>query len=244
MLCLVSLAHRVLHAEALHRALDSRAPGSKMTVLISQFHWSYEEALGLIPWFKMVAMGRVQRCWAQHCESQHTRASPEGAPLLPHSCHCCSVTKSCPALCDPMDYIAHQASLSSSSPMMSLLNHVHWVGDTIQPSHPLSSPSPAFNLSQHQGLFQWVSSSHQVAKGLEFQLQHQSFQWISLGLTGLISLQSKGFSESSPAPQFESINSLVLTLRFGPALTSIHSYWKNHSIDYTDLCWQSDVFPF
>ena len=55
--------------------------------------------------------------------------------------------------------------------------HVHWDGDAIQPSHPLSSPSPpAFNLSQHQGLFQWVSSSHQVAKVLEFQLQHQSFQ--------------------------------------------------------------------
>ena len=55
--------------------------------------------------------------------------------------------------------------------------HVHRVSDTIQPSHPLSSPSPpAFNLSQHQGLFKWVSSSHQVAKVLEFQLQHQSFQ--------------------------------------------------------------------
>ena len=57
--------------------------------------------------------------------------------------------------------------------------HVHRVGDAIQPSHPLLSPFPlAFNLSQHQGLFQWVSSSHQVAKVLEFQLQHQSFQWI------------------------------------------------------------------
>ena len=57
--------------------------------------------------------------------------------------------------------------------------HVHWVGDAIQPSHPLSSPSPpAFNLSQHQGLFQWVDSSHQVTKGLELRLQHQSFQWI------------------------------------------------------------------
>ena len=56
---------------------------------------------------------------------------------------------------------------------------VYWVGDAIQPSHPLLSPSPpAFSLSQHQGLFQWVSSSHQVAKVLEFQLQHQSFQWI------------------------------------------------------------------
>ena len=56
--------------------------------------------------------------------------------------------------------------------------HVHQVADAIQPSHPLLSPSPpAFSLSQHQGLFQWVSSSHQVAKLLEFQLQHQSFQW-------------------------------------------------------------------
>ena len=64
--------------------------------------------------------------------------------------------------------------------------HVHWIGDAIQPSHPLSSPSPpALNLSQHQGLFQWVSSLHQVAKVLELQLQYQSFQWHS----GLISLR-------------------------------------------------------
>ena len=56
--------------------------------------------------------------------------------------------------------------------------HIHWVGDAIQPSQPLLSPSPhAFNLSQHQSLFKWVSSSHQVTKVLEFQLQHQSFQW-------------------------------------------------------------------
>ena len=56
--------------------------------------------------------------------------------------------------------------------------HAHWVGDAIQPSHPLPSPSPAFNLSQHQGVFQWVSSSHQMDKILEFQPQHQYFQWI------------------------------------------------------------------
>ena len=65
---------------------------------------------------------------------------------------------------------------------------VHWVGDAIQPSHPLSSPSPpALNLAQHQGLFKWVSSSHQVAKGLEFQLQHRSFQWTFQ--SGLISFR-------------------------------------------------------
>ena len=64
--------------------------------------------------------------------------------------------------------------------------HVYWVGDAIQPSHPLSSPSaPAPNPSQHQGLFQWVNSLHQVAKVLAFQLQHQSFQWTP----GLISFR-------------------------------------------------------
>ena len=85
---------------------------------------------------------------------------------------------SCPTLCDPMDcsmpgFLVHHQLLELTQ------THVHWVGDAIQPAHPLSSPSPpAFNLSQHQGLFHWVSSSHQVAKVLEFQLQHQSFQWI------------------------------------------------------------------
>ena len=88
-----------------------------------------------------------------------------------------SVTQSYPTLCNPMNCsmpglpVHHQLPESTQS-------HVHCVGDAIQPSHPLSSPSlPAFNPSQHQGLFQWVSSSHQVAKVLEFQLQHQSFQW-------------------------------------------------------------------
>ena len=72
----------------------------------------------------------------------------------------------------------HQASLSFTISKFAQ-THVHWVGDAIQPSHPLWSPSPpAFNLSEHQGLFQWISSSHQVAKVLELQLQHQSSQWI------------------------------------------------------------------
>ena len=91
--------------------------------------------------------------------------------------------------------------------------HVLWVSDAIQPSHPLSSLSPpAFNLSQHQGLFQWVSSSHQVAKVLELQLQHQSFQWIFRtdflqdGLVGLPCCP-RDSQESSPTPQFKSINS-------------------------------------
>ena len=83
-----------------------------------------------------------------------------------------SVAQSCPVLCDPMDcstpgFPVHHQLLESAQ------THVHQVGDAIQPSHPLSSPSPpAFNLSQHQGLFKRVSSLHQVAKVLEFQLQH------------------------------------------------------------------------
>ena len=89
---------------------------------------------------------------------------------------------------------AQQASLPITNSLPEFTQtHVHWVGDAIQPSHPLSSPSPpTFNLSQHQGLLQWVSSSHQVAKVLEFQLQHQSFQWTLR--TVRISLQSKGLS--------------------------------------------------
>ena len=88
------------------------------------------------------------------------------------------VTQSCPTLCNPMNHSTPGLPLYHQVPAFTQ-THVHWVGDAIQPFHPLSSPSPpALNLSQHQGLFKWVSSSHQVAKVLEFQLQHQSFQWI------------------------------------------------------------------
>ena len=93
-------------------------------------------------------------------------------------CSFSSVTQSCPTLWDPMGcsmpgFPVHQ-QLSELTQ-----THFYQVSDAIQPSHPLSSPSPSvFNLSQHQGLLQWVSFSHQVASVLEFQLEHQSFQWI------------------------------------------------------------------
>ena len=90
----------------------------------------------------------------------------------------CSVAQSWLTLCDSMDCSIPGFPVHHQLPEVAQ-THVHWVSDAIQPSHPLSSPSPpVFNLSQYQGLFQWVSSSHQVAKVLEFQLQHQSFQWI------------------------------------------------------------------
>jgi len=162
---------------------------------------------------------------------------------------CCSVVELCLTLCDPMD---------CSTPVFPIPHHlleftqtrVHWVGDAIQPSHPLPPSSPfAVNLSQHQGLFQWVGSSHQVAKVLELQLQHQSSQWIFrvdflqnwLVWSPCCPRDSQG---SSPAPQFESINSSVVSLLYGPAHTSIHDYWKNHSFDYMDLCRQSNVSDF
>ena len=151
-----------------------------------------------------------------------------------------SVPQSCQTLCNPMDCstpgfpVHHQLPESTQT-------HVHWVGDAIQPSHLLSPPSPpTLNLSQHQGLFLWVSSSHQVAKVLELQLQYQSFQWIfrtdswipvPLGLTGLTSLLSKGLSSLFSSTTVQK-HQFLLSLLYGPTLTSVHDYWKNHVKQY------------
>ena len=90
-------------------------------------------------------------------------------------CYCCSVAQPCPTLCDPMCWSTPASPVLHYLPELAQIQ-VHWVSDAIQPSHPLLSLfPPAFNLSQHQGLFQWVGSLHQVAKVLELQLQHQSF---------------------------------------------------------------------
>ena len=108
------------------------------------------------------------------------------------------VAQLCSTLCDPMDYSTPGLPVYHHL-LESTQTHVHRVGDAIQASHRLLSSSPAFSLSQHQGLFKWVSSSYQVTKVLEFQLQQLSFQWIfrtdfPLAWTGWISLQSKGLS--------------------------------------------------
>ena len=113
-----------------------------------------------------------------------------------------SVAQSCSTLFDPMEWSKSGLPVHHQLPEFTQ-TQVHWLGDAIQPSHPLSSPSPpAFNLSQHQGLFKWVSSSHLVAKVLEFQLQFfkvsasvlpmNTQDWSPWGWTGWISLQSKG----------------------------------------------------
>ena len=155
-----------------------------------------------------------------------------------------SVAQSCPILCDPMNCSMPGLPVHHQLPEFTQ-THVHWVSDAIQPSHPLSSPSPpAFNLSQHQALFQWLSSSHQVAKVLEFQLPMNIQDWFPLGWIGWISLQSKGLSRVLSKPQFESIHFLMLSLPYGGTLTTVHDYWNSHSFDQVDLCWQSNVSDF
>ena len=150
--------------------------------------------------------------------------------------HFSLVAQSCLTLCNPIDYstlgfpVHHQLPEPTQT-------HIHRISDAIQLSHPLSSPSPpTFNLSQHQDIFKWVSSLHQVAKVMEFQLQHQSFQWtfrtdfLEDWLIGS-PCSPRDSQESSPTLQFKSINSSALSFLYSSTLTSIHDYWKNHSSD-------------
>ena len=141
-----------------------------------------------------------------------------------------SVTQSCPTLCDPMDcsttgFPVHQQLLELAQ------THVHWVGDAIHLilGLPFSSCLQSF---QDQVPLQWVSSSHQVAKVLEFQLQCQSFWWIFWtdfledGLVGS-PCSPRDSQESFPTLQFKSINSSVVSFLYSPTLTAAHDYWKN-----------------
>ena len=174
---------------------------------------------------------------------------PPGKPhILPYCC--CSVPQLYPALCDPMNY---------STPSFSILHclwefaqtHVHWVGDAIQQSHSLSSPSPpAFNFSQHHALFQWAALHIRWPKYWSFSIsslnEYSGFSWFPSELTGLI----RDFQEPFPPLQFESINSSMLSLLYGPALTSVHDYWRNLACkEKLSPAWrkfylQSDVFTF
>ena len=124
----------------------------------------------------------ISQCIKREKEKEGRKKLEGNITTLQHcvssSVQFCSFSRSCQALCNPMDCSTPGFSVHHQIPELAQI-HVHRIGDAIQPSHPLSSPSPpAFNLSHHQGLFQWVSSSHQVAKVLEFQLLYQSFQWI------------------------------------------------------------------
>ena len=148
-----------------------------------------------------------------------------------------SVTQSCSTLCDPMDHSMAGLPVHHQLPEFTQ-THVDWVGDAIQPSHPLSSPSPpAFNLSQHQGLFQWVcllfpSGGQGIGVSASTSVLPMNTQdWTPLGLTGWISLQPKGLSRVFSNITFKSVNSSALSFLYISTLTSIHDYWKNHSLD-------------
>ena len=140
-------------------------------------------------------------------------------------CCCCSVAQSCLTLRDPMDF-----SMTGLFPVHHRLlelaqTHVHRVGDVIQPSHPLSSSPPAFYLSHHPGLFQWVSCWHQVVKVLVIQLSASVLpvniqDQFALGLTCLISLKSKGLSRVFSNTAVQKHQFFSTQLSYDPALTS------------------------
>ena len=149
-------------------------------------------------------------------------------------------------------WTVHQASLSITNSQTlwgSAQTHVHWVGDAIQLSHPLSSPSPpALSLSQHQGLFKWVTLRIRWPKywGFSFNISASneqpgpiSFRMDWLDLLAVQGTLSRVFSNTTVQN-----NSLALSFLHSPTLTSIHDHWKNHSFDYMDLCWQSNVSAF
>ena len=147
-----------------------------------------------------------------------------------------SATQSCPTLRDPMNHSTPGLPVHHHLPEFTQ-THIHRVSDAIQPSYPLSSPSPpALNPSQHESLFQWLNSLYQVAKVLEFQLQHHSSQRnpradrLQNGLVGS-PCSPRVSQESSPTPQFKKIISLALSFLHRPTLTSIHDHRKNHSLD-------------
>ena len=149
------------------------------------------------------------------------------------TCCCyCSVAKSCPTLCNPMD------CSTPGVPVLHCLSkfvqtHVHWIDDAIQPSHLLLPTSPpALNLSQHQCLSSELAlciSGQRIGASASTSVLPVNIQdWFPLGWTGLISLLSKASQESSPTPQFKSIDSSALSPLYSPTLTSILDCWKNH----------------
>ena len=147
-----------------------------------------------------------------------------------------SVAQSCPTLCDPMSRSMPGLPVHHQLPEFTEA-HVHWVSDAIQPSHPLSSPSscpqsfPASGSFQMSQLFAWGGESIGVAASTSVLLMNNQ-DWSPLGRTDRISLQSGVLKESSPTPQFKSINSSALSFLDNSILTSIHDSWKNHSLDY------------
>ena len=164
-----------------------------------------------------------------------------------------SVTQACPTLCDPKDCCSTQGFPVHHQLLELAQTHVHQVSDVIQPSHPLSSPSPpALNLSQHQGKIDSFPRSQFFTSGVQsigvsasasvlpMNIQNR----FPLGLTGLISLLSKGLSRVFSNTTVQKHQFFGVSFLYSPTLTSICDYWKIHCFNYMDLCWQSDVSAF
>ena len=146
-----------------------------------------------------------------------------------------SVAQSCPTLCHPMNLSTAGLLVHHQLPEFTQ-THVHRVGDAIQPSHPLSSPSPpAPSPSQHQSLFQWVNSawgSQSIGVSASASVLPVNTQdWSPLEWTGWICLQSKGLSRVFSNTTVQKHQFFALSFLYNPTLTSIHDHWKNHSID-------------
>ena len=200
---------------------------STCTVLFYRSDYTY--SCGII-WF----------VWTQTLQTVNSKNNETLSAFFPIRCFSSvqfsSVIQSCPTLCSPMNLSTPGLPVHHQLPEFTQ-THVHRAGDAIQPSHPLSGPfPPAPNLSQHQGLFQWVSSSREVAKVLGVSastsvLRMNTQDWSPLVWLVGSPCSARDSQESSPTPQFKSINSLALRFLYSPTLTSIHDHWKNHSLD-------------
>ena len=171
-----------------------------------------------------------------------------GGQCLVSSLNICSVSQSCPTLCDPMDCSARlpcsspsPRACSNSSPL------IRWCHPTISSSvAPFSCCLQSFTASGSFPVSRLFTSGGRSngASALALVPPMNIQDWFPLILTDLISLQSKGLLRVFYNTTVKSINSLVLNFLYGPNLTSIHDYWENHNFDYTDLCRQSNVSTF
>ena len=204
----------------------SKSERERQILYTSAYIWNLERWCWGTCWKSSNGHTDIKNRLMDMAEGQEGEGGMHGESNMETHIQFSSVTQSCPTLRDPMNRstpglpVHHQLLEFTQT-------HVHRVSDAIQPSHPLSSPSPpAPYPSQHQSLFQWVNSSHEVAKVLEFQLQHHSLQrnpradLLQNGLVGS-PCSPRDSKESSPTPQFKSIS-----LLHSPTLTSIHDHWK------------------
>ena len=159
----------------------------------------------------------------------------------------CSVTKLCPTLCNPMSCSTPDCCLSLSPRVWwNSCSLSWWCYPTISSAALFSVCLQSFPVSESFPVsWLFASSNQSVGVSASTSILSMSIQgWFPLELTGLISLLLRGLARVFSSTTVKSINSLALSLLYGPTLISVHDCWKNHSFNYVDLCWQSDVFAF